>query len=377
MTTRDTPLAERANDGTPQYNDTVEESYRRLQYRTSIYAEIPKPGSGLRLGIYQAEAACGEGATDKNMRRLELAVGHAKRFDVGLLTFPELFVPGYTLDRYSARAVSEYKDGPSISRARQIARDNAMGLVVPYGEKVDGPGGRTSHFDSIAVIDEHGQLLDSYRKTHLYAQQERDDWDIGDSDFPVHRIQDFPVGILNCYECEFPELVRILALKGAKLIVGPTAADTYYRLPNGERSRVPYPTCRGCSSPPMRSPTTCSSLTAITAVTSPAAATPGTTGATASFTVPMATRWSPPVINRTPCWSPIACPRSTAGPTRSRVFIISRTVAPSFTNNWSRATPASSTLPIVTWTNRRICSKAGSATRVRRPARPSNNHLPA
>lgn len=241
MTTRDTPLAERADDGTPQYNDTVEESCRRLQYRTSIYAEIPKRGSGLRLGIYQAEAACGEGATDKNMRRLELAVGHAKRFDVGLLTFPELFVPGYTLDRYSARAVSEYKDGPSISRARQIARDNAMGLVVPYGEKVDGPGGRTFHFDSIAVIDEHGHLLNSYRKTHLYARQERDDWDIGDSDFPVHRIQDFPVGILNCYECEFPELVRILALKGAKLIVGPTAADTYYRLPNGERSRVPYP----------------------------------------------------------------------------------------------------------------------------------------
>ena len=46
---------------------------------------------------------------------------------------------------------------------------------------------------------------------------------------------------MNCYECEFPELSRILALKGAKLIVGPTAADNYYKLPNGQRSSVPYP----------------------------------------------------------------------------------------------------------------------------------------
>ncbi|MDC0336577.1 hypothetical protein OAN24_06770, partial [Pseudodesulfovibrio sp.] len=42
-------------------------------------------------------------------------------------------------------------------------------------------------------------------------------------------------------ENEFPELARLLALKGAKLIVGPTAADCYYTLPNGTRSAVPYP----------------------------------------------------------------------------------------------------------------------------------------
>ena len=239
--TSETDLIQRADDGTPLYSDTVEASYRKLQYRTSIYAERPRRGSGIRLGIFQAEAACGEGATAKNMALLEQAVGHAKQFDVGLLAFPELFIPGYTLDPEAARSVSEYNDGPSITRARQLAQDNEMALIVPYGEKVDGPGGRTLHFDSIAVIDETGRLLDSYRKTHLYAQQERDDWDIGSSEFPVHRIQDFPVGLLNCYECEFPELVRILALKGAKLIVGPTAADAYYRMPNGERSRVPYP----------------------------------------------------------------------------------------------------------------------------------------
>ncbi len=57
----------------------------------------------------------------------------------------------------------------------------------------------------------------------------------------MHLVAGFPIGILNCYETEFPELAPILALRGAKLIVIPTAADYYYTLPDGHRTHVPYP----------------------------------------------------------------------------------------------------------------------------------------
>lgn len=227
-------------DGTPQYRESVEASYRMLQYRTSIYGDVPEYGSGIRLGIYQVQAYSGDGATEKNMAILEEAVKQAKKFDVQLLSFPELFVPGYTLDPEKAKQVSEYKDGPSITTACKLAKTYAMALIVPYAEKVDAPDG-PHYYDAIAVINEKGELLNSYRKTHLYGQQERDNWCFGTSDYPVYPIFGFPVGVLNCYECEFPELQRILALHGAKLIVGPTAADNYYRLPSGERSSVPYP----------------------------------------------------------------------------------------------------------------------------------------
>ena len=43
-------------------------------------------------------------------------------------------------------------------------------------------------------------------------------------------VNGFPVGLLNCVEAEYPELSRIVALQGAKLIVMPTAADFYYKL---------------------------------------------------------------------------------------------------------------------------------------------------
>jgi len=230
-----------SNDGTPDYKLSVEDGYRKLQYKMSIYGEVPERGSGLRLGICQIEAACADGATTKNMELLEEAVRQAKVYDVQLLSFPELYVTGYTLSPEDAKKVSEYKDGPSITKACEIAKRFNMALLVPYAEKVDEAGDDIRYYDAIAVIKETGELLNSYRKTHLYGQQERDNWSCGTSDYPVYNIFDFPMGVLNCYECEFPELQRILALNGAKLIVGPTAADSYYRLPDGKRSAVPYP----------------------------------------------------------------------------------------------------------------------------------------
>ena len=230
-----------ADDGTPEYRESVEDSYRKLMIRTSIYEEVPERGTGIRLGIYQAQAACGEGATEKNLKRLEKAVETAKKWNVQLLSFPELYIPGYTLSPEAAAKVAEYKSGPSITKACEVAKNYNMALIVPYAEKVDQPDGTEKYYDSIAVINEKGELVNSYRKTHLYGQQERDNWSFGTSDYPVYNIFSFPVGVLNCYECEFPELQRILALNGAKLIVGPTAADNYYTLPNGQRSKVPYP----------------------------------------------------------------------------------------------------------------------------------------
>ena len=232
---------EQTCDGTPEYRKSVTDSYRKLQYRTSIYGEVPPHGAGIRLGIYQVEAASGKGATSKNMARLEEVVKLAKKYDVQLLAFPELYVPGYTLSPEMAREVAEFKNGPSITRGRRLARKYNMALLLPYAEKAKAPDGSMKYYDSIAVISENGKLLDSYRKTHLYGQQERDNWSFGESDYPVHSIFGFPVGVLNCYENEFPELSRILALNGAKLIVGPTAADNYYTLPDGQRGKVPYP----------------------------------------------------------------------------------------------------------------------------------------
>ena len=106
----------------PRYDATVTRSYRLLQYKMSIYGQPPQAGQGLRLGIYQAQAAYGPGATAKNMRRLEQAVKAAATQGVQLLSFPELYTSGYTMTPAQAREVAQPSDGPVITQCRDIAR---------------------------------------------------------------------------------------------------------------------------------------------------------------------------------------------------------------------------------------------------------------
>lgn len=225
----------------PRYDAAVMDGYRTLQYKMSIYGQPPRAGEGIRLGVYQAQAAYGPGAVAKNMARLEEAVKAAAAFGVQLLSFPELYTSGYTMTPEQARQVAQFQDGPLVTQSRGIARKYRMALIVPYAEKAKGPDGKLLYYDSIAAVDAEGELLVSYRKTHLWGKEERANWSFGDRLCPVFKINGLPVGLLNCYECEFPELSRILALKGAKLVVGPTAADCYDTAPDGKRSALPYP----------------------------------------------------------------------------------------------------------------------------------------
>jgi len=215
-------------------------------YLTRTKAEAPATGEGIRLAIFQAERPVGsEQAVHDNLVRLSEAVQDAKRFGVHLISFPELYVEGYTMTPEVMHELAEPVDGPSITRVRQIAEEHAMAIICPYSEK-DESEGQIRHFDSIAFVGTDGTLLHNYRKTHLFGMAERNNYSFGytndkESAFKVGDVNGLKVGVLNCYEAEFFELSRILALKGAKLIVIPTAADYYYNLPDGTRTKVPYP----------------------------------------------------------------------------------------------------------------------------------------
>jgi 5-aminopentanamidase len=89
--------------------------------------------------------------------------------------------------------------------------------------------------------------LRNYRKTHLWGPDEKRCWTPGylfaeeGEALTVASINGLRVGLLNCYEAEFPELSRRLGLLGADLILIPTAADSWAVLSTGERTDRPYP----------------------------------------------------------------------------------------------------------------------------------------
>ena len=215
-------------------------------YLTRVKKRAPAPGEGIRLAVFQAQRPVGtHEAVDQNIVRLSKAVQEAKQFDAQIISFPELYVEGYTMTPEVAHRMAEPANGPSMTRVGEIAEEHSIGIICPYAEKEERDDG-DRFYDSIAFFGPDGGLLHNYRKTHLFGMAERDNYNAGYTDgdedpFKVSDVNGIGVGILNCYEAEFFELTRILALGGAKLVVIPTAADFYYNLKDGTRTVVPYP----------------------------------------------------------------------------------------------------------------------------------------
>ncbi len=78
------------------------------------------------------------------------------------------------------------------------------------------------------LIDAHGRSLCNYRKTHLFGDLDHSMFSAGADHFPLVELNGWKLGFLICYDIEFPENARRLALAGAELILVPTANMTPY-----------------------------------------------------------------------------------------------------------------------------------------------------
>lgn len=202
-------------------------------YSTYIKDKAPAPGQGIRLAIFQGQGKVGSReAVEYNLKVLEEAVKSAKKYDAQLISFSELYLTGYTLYMEDIPDLAETMDGPSMTRISKIAAENSIAILCPYPEKAM-ERGEIRYYDSMALFDKDGKLLKNYRKAHLWGPEEKKKWASGHIDvkegvaYDVLKVNGFPIGLADCYEAEFPELTRILALKGAKLVVIPTAADEW------------------------------------------------------------------------------------------------------------------------------------------------------
>ena len=129
-----------------------------------------------------------------------------------LLLCPELWTTGYH-DAERIRSGAEAADGPTARRVAALAAKHRIAIAYGYAER-DG-----ALFNSAQIFGKDGDRLAHYRKTHLFGDFEKGLFASGDGLIaPVNGI-----GLLICYDVEFPETVRKLRSQGAKLILVPTA----------------------------------------------------------------------------------------------------------------------------------------------------------
>lgn len=152
-----------------------------------------------------------------NLKRLHQLAQEAN--DADLLVLPEMFLTGYNIGMEAVGALAEAQDGPSAQSIAALAKNSGVAILYGYPER--GPDGQI--YNAVQLIDTNGQRLCNYRKTHLFGDLDHSMFSAGDDDFPLVELNGWKLGFLICYDLEFPENTRRLALAGAELILVPTA----------------------------------------------------------------------------------------------------------------------------------------------------------
>jgi deaminated glutathione amidase len=167
-------------------------------------------------------------STDDKERNLEAAerlVRDAARDGAELIALPEkwnMLGPGEAL-----RAGAEDLDGPTLSAVRSWARELGVHLVA--GSISERVAERDKLSNTSVLVGPGGEVEAAYRKIHMFdvdvggvAYRESEHEEPG-TEIVVAHAADVPIGLTVCYDLRFPELYRILAVRGARLITVPAA----------------------------------------------------------------------------------------------------------------------------------------------------------
>ncbi|MFE9254832.1 carbon-nitrogen hydrolase family protein [Streptomyces sp. NPDC006879] len=171
----------------------------------------------LRTALLQSSGRLGQVAD--NLKALDEAAARAAQAGAGLLVTSELFLTGYALGEQVA-TLAEPADGPSAQTVADLARRH--GLAVLYGYPERDPVTGAVH-NSAQLVDREGRALANYRKTHLFGCYEQEQFTPGEATVVQAELDGLRIGILICYDVEFPENVRSHALAGTDLLLVPTA----------------------------------------------------------------------------------------------------------------------------------------------------------
>lgn len=135
-----------------------------------------------------------------------------------LLITPELFVTGYDIgDR-----LPELVSADHLDTVRAIAERNEIAIIVGLAES----GAAGALYNSAVFIDVRGR----HHKTHLFGEIDRAYFTPGSQAVTVVPYRDVNIGMMICYDIEFPENARMSALAGAHLLAVPTAQMTPFEI---------------------------------------------------------------------------------------------------------------------------------------------------
>ena len=176
-----------------------------------------------QLVVAAAQIACSDDL-DANLNKIELQVREAARRGAKLVVLQELFEGPYfciDIDAIHNTRAKPFRGHQTVARLSSLAKELGVVLPVSFFEE-DG----SRRFNSLAMIDADGKALGLYRKSHIPdspGYSEKFYFANGDTGFMVHETAVGKIGAGICWDQWFPEAARCMVLKGAEILIYPTA----------------------------------------------------------------------------------------------------------------------------------------------------------
>jgi N-carbamoylputrescine amidase len=160
----------------------------------------------------------------ENLERAERIVRQAAEQGANIILIQELFETPYFCKGHEPKYFNEAMpivENPGVRRFQALAKELNVVLPASVYERAG-----NAFYNSIAIIDAGGEILGTYRKSHIPESpgyHEKFYFSPGDTGFKVWPTRFGKVGVAICWDQWFPETARTMALMGAEMLFFPTA----------------------------------------------------------------------------------------------------------------------------------------------------------
>lgn len=158
-----------------------------------------------------------QGDTTSNLQKAITMTREAAENGADIISFPELFYQGYHPSAEEMQMLAEPVDGPMVQTLCKVAKEKGIYIIGGYAESVKIAG---RIYNSAIFINDKGEVIGNMRKVYLWGAEKLKFRE--GNEFPVFDTPMGKIGIMICYDMEFPEPMRIMALKGAEIVFGPS-----------------------------------------------------------------------------------------------------------------------------------------------------------
>jgi len=174
---------------------------------------------------------------DNNIKKADKMIEDCAKDNVNVILLQELFLTPYFCQKEKYEyfeLATEFKNNKYLAHFQEMAKKYNVVLPISFFERSG-----NNFYNSLAMIDADGEILGLYRKSHIptgECYEEKFYFTPGDTGFKVFKTKFGRIGCGICWDQWFPETARILALKGAELLLFPTAIGTEPVLPKDSKT---------------------------------------------------------------------------------------------------------------------------------------------